>query len=100
MTPVRHVRVPDELWDAADAKAKAEFRSIADVIRECLRNYVSPPGRSRAARFEGLGPVEVDVEAAEAWIAASGAEQAKRDACTHPGVGRKMRCPKCRRYNL
>lgn len=38
-TPVRHVRVPGQLWDAAKAKAESEFRNVSDVIVECLRNY-------------------------------------------------------------
>jgi hypothetical protein len=28
------------------------------------------------------------------------AERARLDACTHPGVARKARCPRCRRYNV
>jgi hypothetical protein len=33
-------RVPDELWDAAKAKAAAEGRTVTDVVVEGLRRYV------------------------------------------------------------
>jgi hypothetical protein len=39
-TPPRSVRVPDELWDAAKAKAAAEGRTITDVVVAALRRYV------------------------------------------------------------
>lgn len=37
----RNVRVPDELWEAARAKAIAEDRTLSDVIREALQDYVT-----------------------------------------------------------
>ncbi len=39
-TPLRNVRIPDELWRAAGEKAAAEDRNVSDVIRELLRNWV------------------------------------------------------------
>lgn len=39
-TPLRAIRVDDELWKAAQAKAEAEARTVSDVIREALRKYV------------------------------------------------------------
>jgi hypothetical protein len=39
-TPTRNVRVDDELWQAALDKARAEDRTISDVIRAALRRYV------------------------------------------------------------
>ncbi|MGW6008645.1 hypothetical protein [Streptomyces sp. NPDC055210] len=44
-TPVRNVRVPDGLWNAAKSKAAAEGRTITDVIVSALHRYVSgrPP---------------------------------------------------------
>ncbi|MFE9337781.1 hypothetical protein [Streptomyces sp. NPDC007063] len=46
-TPIRNVRVPDPLWKAATEKAKAEDRTITDVINTALHRYVaSPPKRS------------------------------------------------------
>lgn len=48
-TPIRGVRVPDDLWQAAQAKAAAEGRTVSEVVREMLEQYVSagtPPTRS------------------------------------------------------
>ncbi|MBD8056671.1 ribbon-helix-helix protein, CopG family [Rhodococcus ruber] len=38
-TPLRNVRVPDELWDAARERAEAEGRHVSDVVREALHRY-------------------------------------------------------------
>ena len=38
-TPARAVRVPDELWESARARAAAEGRTLTDVIRAALRAY-------------------------------------------------------------
>jgi predicted HicB family RNase H-like nuclease len=46
-TPGRNIRVPDNVWKAAQAKAKAEERSLTDVIVAYLRRYVSTPPRKR-----------------------------------------------------
>ncbi|MEU8717503.1 hypothetical protein [Streptomyces sp. NPDC048663] len=40
-TKVRNVRVPDGLWDAAKAKAKAEGRTLTEVIVSALHRYVT-----------------------------------------------------------
>jgi hypothetical protein len=47
-TPVRNIRVPGHLWQAAKAKAKAEGRTMTDVIVAYLRRYISTPPRKRA----------------------------------------------------
>lgn len=39
-TPVRAVRVPEELWARAEAKAKGEGRQMSTVIRRLLSDYV------------------------------------------------------------
>ena len=39
-TPHRTIRVEDELWKAAQEKARAEGRTVSDVIRDRLRRYV------------------------------------------------------------
>lgn len=39
-TPHRTIRVDDDLWRAAQEKAKAEGRTVSDVIRDRLRRYV------------------------------------------------------------
>jgi hypothetical protein len=46
-TPLRHMRIPDELWDAAMAKADAEGTSVSDVVRELLSRWVKRPARQR-----------------------------------------------------
>jgi len=38
-TKVRTVRVDDELWEAAQVKAKRRRESVADVIRRALLAY-------------------------------------------------------------
>jgi predicted HicB family RNase H-like nuclease len=38
-TPRRTVRVPDEVWQAAQAKAEARGDNLSDVIRRALERY-------------------------------------------------------------
>lgn len=38
-TPLRNVRIDNELWDAAKARAEHEGRAVSDVIREALHTY-------------------------------------------------------------
>lgn len=38
-TPLRAVRVPDEIWQAAQQRAAAEGRTVSDVIRAALKRY-------------------------------------------------------------
>lgn len=44
-TPVRNLRVPDRIWHAAQAKARAEGRTLTEVITAYLRRYISTPPR-------------------------------------------------------
>jgi predicted HicB family RNase H-like nuclease len=39
-TPLRNVRIPDDLWLAALEKAEAQEESVSDVIRRALERYV------------------------------------------------------------
>jgi len=48
-TPKHNVRVPKELWDAAKEEAKAEGRTITDVINAALHQYVTRRRRERGA---------------------------------------------------
>ena len=48
-TPLRNIRVPDELWSAAMAEAKEEGRSLTDVIVSDLHRYVNRRRREREA---------------------------------------------------
>lgn len=47
-TAEQAVVVPDELWDAAEAKAQANGQTISDVIQDALRGYVAESGESPA----------------------------------------------------
>lgn len=46
-TPVRNLRVPEQIWGPALAKAKAEGRTLTEVITAYLRRYISTPPRRR-----------------------------------------------------
>lgn len=39
-TPIRTVRIPDELWDRAQTKAAGRYETVADVIRRALLAYI------------------------------------------------------------
>lgn len=39
-TPIRGVRIPDDLWAAVQAKAAAEGRTASDVVRDLLAAWV------------------------------------------------------------
>ena len=42
MKKIRSVRVSDSLWQKVKAKAKAEDKSVSEVITNALRDYVRP----------------------------------------------------------
>lgn len=44
-TTLRNIRVDDELWQAVQAKAEAEGRSVSEVVRELLARWVKRPPR-------------------------------------------------------
>ena len=39
-TPHRTIRVPDDLWEAAQVKASREGVTVSDVVRRALTEYV------------------------------------------------------------
>ena len=39
-TPLRNIRIDDELWNAAQAKAETEETNLSEVIRELLATWV------------------------------------------------------------
>lgn len=43
-TPIRNVRVPDEVWLRAKAVAAARGESLSDVLRAALERYVKRHG--------------------------------------------------------
>lgn len=40
-TPIRTIRVPDEIWEQAQRKAAAEDTTVSALINEFLRQYAS-----------------------------------------------------------
>lgn len=46
-TPIRTVRIPDPIWNAAAALAEARGESVSTVIRRGLLEYVEGKPRSR-----------------------------------------------------
>lgn len=49
-TPVRNLRVPDEIWETALANARAENRTITEVITTYLKRYNAVSARRRPAQ--------------------------------------------------
>jgi hypothetical protein len=45
--PLHSIRISDELWSAAQAKAEAEDRPLSEVIRELLAAWVKRPVRKQ-----------------------------------------------------
>lgn len=45
-TPLRNVRVPDAIWDAAKEKATAEGRTLSEVVVAYLTRYGSTSRRT------------------------------------------------------
>ena len=46
-TPVRNLRVPSDIWRAAQEKAGREGRTLTDVLVAYLKRYISTPDRKR-----------------------------------------------------
>ncbi|HEX6967460.1 MAG TPA: hypothetical protein VF174_01335 [Micromonosporaceae bacterium] len=40
-TPARNIRIPDDLWEAAKAKAAERDETVTDVVIRALRRYVA-----------------------------------------------------------
>lgn len=38
-TPLRAIRISDEIWHAAQARAEAEGTTVSDVVRKSLKRY-------------------------------------------------------------
>lgn len=47
-TPVRNLRVSDDIWRAAQEKAEAEGRTLTSVLVAYLKRYASTPPRKKA----------------------------------------------------
>lgn len=44
-TPIRNVRVPDDLWHAAQAEADSRNETVSAAIIRALRNYTRHTAR-------------------------------------------------------
>jgi Arc/MetJ-type ribon-helix-helix transcriptional regulator len=55
-TPLRNIRINDELWFSALAKAENEGRNLSEVIRELLSRWVERPDERRQAMGTDWGP--------------------------------------------
>lgn len=51
-TPARSIRVPDALWEAAQAAAEENGESVSDVVRKALEAYVKKNQRKRTGASE------------------------------------------------
>lgn len=47
-TPNRVIRVPEDLWRAAQARAAQRGETVSDVVRRALQRYTRPRGGDRA----------------------------------------------------
>lgn len=86
------LRIDDELWSAAMAKAKSEGRTLTQVISDALAAYLAGPGatagkRKRRAGTEAQQPVQVlviDEEGREGIAFDAPGTQRGRTICAHP----------------
>lgn len=55
-TPLRNVRVPDEVWTAAQRRAEDDGVSVSDVVRHALGRYAAGSVSSEVVPPEVFGP--------------------------------------------
>ena len=61
-TPLRNVRVEDDLWQTAATVANERQESLSEVVRRLLRGYVRSAGIAFPGDFitmDGSGSIEV-----------------------------------------
>lgn len=63
----RNVRVDDELWLSALAKARAEGTTLTAVVVSALRSYVTTPSMRAAAPATAVRPLEGAGARASPW---------------------------------
>lgn len=61
-TPIRHIRMQDELWSALERIAKAEDRTAGWLVRKAAEEYID---RYRAAKRAEKQASEVDLDSSE-----------------------------------
>lgn len=47
-TPLRNIRIPDDLWNRARATADARGETVSEVVRKALTKYIHKHGRTSA----------------------------------------------------
>jgi len=47
-TPLRAIRIPDELWRAALERAGEREETVTDVVLRALTRYTAPPRKTAA----------------------------------------------------
>lgn len=76
-TPHRTIRVSHDIWNAAQEKAKTEGRTLSELIREFLTDYLNNRDATRVERIEtildGIDRVE-DGTGTGWWATSVGAE--------------------------
>jgi hypothetical protein len=82
MAMPRNVRVDDELWLSALAKARAEGTTLTAVVVSALRSYVTTPSMRAAAPATAVRPLE----GARAPEPRPGTRPPQRRRCPHPGT--------------
>lgn len=55
-TPIRNIRVPDQLWDAAKAEADSRNETVSAAIIRALRNYTRHQRAYHDTPMEGNPP--------------------------------------------
>jgi predicted transcriptional regulator len=62
-TPVRRLRMSDDLWNTAERIAKEDDRTVSWIIRKALEEYIERHrAAKRAARLADMGLSEQDVK--------------------------------------
>ncbi len=85
-TPPRSVRVPNELWRAAQSRAAERGQTVTDVIVQALERYVmSNRAKERLGTISEARDALGLLDAAEVWQwVAAGRLLAERDDSTRP----------------
>lgn len=50
-TPARHLRIADDIWDAASDRAVLNGETVSDVVRRALADYADLPSPERPAAW-------------------------------------------------
>ena len=100
-TPLRNVRVDDELWSAAQEKARGEGRTLSVVVVELLRGYLGSqaPGLASVPTGSHQRASSVPTAPAVRRPVPTVAGRVSAEECQHP-PGRRLKglCGACGTY--